>query len=283
MAPAPRRYPMVQLRKFAWPLAAALAACGGGGGTETIDAPPAAYDAPPTAVGVLKRPSKSSTVAIGDDDKTIVMVNPEDNSITVFSGVDETVVARVPVGKEPSSVAISPDGKTAYVSNRADATVMKIVGLDPSSPNVAATPHVGSDPTRAALSPTGARLDVAEYAEGRIAVLDTASFTQTGFIKGSIQHPHAVAVTNNGNASDDDEFVLVPEFFGEPTAQANDATTLDKSRQGRVRIYDAATLAPGTPIVFAPRDSGIVPDAPNATATVFTAPNQLWSVPVRRV
>lgn len=276
---------MVQLRKFALPLAAALAACGGGGGggTETIDAPPATVDAPPTVVGVLKRPSKSSTVAVSDDDQVIAMVNPEDNSVTIFSGADESLVAKVPVGKEPSSVAISPDGKTAFVSNRADATVMKITGLDTSSPTVSGTAAVGSEPTGVALSPTGARLYVAEYAEGRIAVLDTTTMTETGFIKGKIQHPHSVAVTNNGNTDDDDELVIVPEFFGEPTAQADDATTLDHSRQGRVRIYDSATLTPGSPILFSARDSKVVPDAPNVTASVFTSPNQLWSVGVRRV
>jgi YVTN family beta-propeller protein len=278
---------MLQVRTKMFALAAALAACGdsGGGVAVTPDAPPTTttIDAPPAAVAVLKRPSKSATVAISDDDQRVLMVNPEDNSVSLFTATDDTLVTKIPVGKEPSSVVIAPDGKTAYVSNRADATVMKITGIDTASPSVSGTVGVGSEPTGVALSPTGARLYVAEYAEGRIAVIDTASMTESAFIKGKIQHPHAVAVTNNGNADDDDEFIIVPEFFGEPTDQANDAATLDKSRQGRVRIYDSATLTPGAPIFFASRDGKIVPDAPNITQSVFYSPNQLWSVGVRRI
>src|SRR5262249_46501694 len=131
-----------------------------------------------------------------------------------------------------------------------------------------------------ALSPTGARLFVAEFAEGSVQVVDTATMTTAKILKGAIQHPFALAVTNNGDARDDDELLIVPEFFGEPNEFAGDATTLDRSRAGRVRIYDLATLSPQQSITFAARDTKIVPQGTDGS--VFASPNQLGAVFVRR-
>src|SRR5215470_17301467 len=70
-------------------IAVALAACGGDGGAQpgAPDAP-VQVDAPAGAAAVLKRPSKSSTVAISDDDQRVVMVNPQDDSISIFRTSD---------------------------------------------------------------------------------------------------------------------------------------------------------------------------------------------------
>src|SRR5262249_24638771 len=186
-------------------LGVALAACGGDGGGQPGQPDAAGQgDAPAGAAAVLKRPSKSSTVAISDDDQRVVMVNPQDDSISIFQTSNLARTAKVATGKEPSAVVLSPDGKTAYVANRAAATVVKVTGIDGSSPVVAATLETGSEPTGLALSPTGARLFVAELAEGSVLVADTASMQQSGLIKGQIKHPFALAVTNNGDQSDDD-------------------------------------------------------------------------------
>jgi YVTN family beta-propeller protein len=224
-------------------------------------------------VAVLARASRSSTIAITDDDAFVVMVNPQDDSISIFDtgNLDET---EVPVGDEPSSVVIHPDGDTIFVANRADATVSRITGLASGTPAVAATIDVGSEPTGVALSPTGKTLFVAEFAEGRIAVIDTSSFAVTANIPNPT-NPRSIAVTNDLDDDDTDELLIVPEFFGDVIG--TEAT--DTSRQGRVRIYGLSDLAPQTPILFAPRDSGFAPDgtAPG-TPTVMTSPNQLWSV-----
>src|SRR5262249_19150219 len=127
-----------------------------------------------------------------------------------------------------------------------------------------------------------ARLYVAEFAEGSVAILNTQTMAVSSVLKGSIQHPRAIAVTNNNNANDDDELILLPEFYGDVTPEANDATTLDRSRSGRVRVYDAGTLSPQNPILFPPRDSKIVPDVAGATTSVFCSPNQLYGIAVRR-
>lgn len=275
---------MFRTRYLVLPLLAA-AACGSDDPVVAADGatPDAAvFDAPTGAVQTLRRPSKSSTVAITTDDRLVMMVNPEDDSLSIFDTTSDTRIARVPVGDEPSAVVAAPDGKTAYVANRAAGTVVKVSNIDTSNPAVSLPVVVGSEPTGLALSPTGAKLYVAEFAEGSFSVIDTASMTLSQTVKGAIHNPFTIAVTNDGDSDDGDELIILPEFFGEATAEANDFTTLDRQRRGRVRIYNAGTLTAEDPILFDPRDSKVKPDNVNLTETVFTSPNQLYAVAIRR-
>jgi YVTN family beta-propeller protein len=218
---------------------------------------------------VLSRPSKSGSVAINEDDSLVVMVNPGDDSVTIFDTTDDFPVGKVTTGGEPSAVVIHPDGQTAFVANRADATVVKITGLGADA-TAGAPVAVGSEPTGLALSPTGARLFVAEHAEGRVSVIDTASMEVIDTIDGPV-NPRGLAVTNDGDDEDDDELLIVPEFFGEaqPGGEAE-----DDGRRGRVRIYALSDLSAQNPIVLTPVDSGF------GAPSVMTSPNQLYNVAV---
>ncbi len=256
----------------------ALAACGDDGSSATPDAPPppdAEVDAPPPPA-VASRASKSATVAITEDDTRVVMVNPEAGTVSLFETAGNTRIAELATGREPSAVVIHPDGKTAFVANKADGTVVKITGIDGNAPDVGPPLMVGSEPTGLALSPTGATLYVAEWAEGRIAVINTTTMAETGAITAP-RNPRGLAVTNDGDTDDTDEHIVVPEFYGEPTGDEGS----DGSRTGRVRIYRTRDLTPETPITFAPIDSGFAPStAPAGSPTVTTAPNQLWTAAI---
>jgi YVTN family beta-propeller protein len=221
---------------------------------------------------VAKGPSKSSTIALSDDGKLVVMVNPEADNVTVFKTADNTVSATVTTGKEPSSVVIAPDGVTAYVANRADATVVKITGLDTATPTVSAPVNVGSEPTGIALSPTGAKLYVAEWAESRVSVIDTKTMSAGASV--AVKNPRGLAVTNNGNTNDSDETVVVTEFYGEPIAGKE---AQDDGRRGRVRLLSPDTLAETGSVGFDPYDSGM---PKTGGGTVTTSPNQLWAVAI---
>lgn len=253
---------------------AAATGCGGGGdddGGDDNDGGDDGADGP-----VLLRPSKSGTIAVTSDDLFVAMVNPEDDSISIFDTEGNTRVSKVQTGDEPSSIVFHPDNKTAFVANRAAATVVKVEGIDRTSPQVGDPLAVGSEPAGLALSPTGKYLYVAELAEGRVAQVDTTTMEIIATIDG-VNHPRALAVSNDGDNDDDDETLVVPEFFGELPDGQVEAT--DTSRQGRVRLYDAVTLEPKSPIIFAPIDSGFAnAGAPAGTATAMTSPNQLWAV-----
>jgi YVTN family beta-propeller protein len=124
-----------------------------------------------------------------------------------------------------------------------------------------------------ALSPTGAKLFVAELAESRVSVINTATMTAGASQK--VKNPRGIAVTNNADLNDADETVVVTEFFGEQTAPANEAT--DISRRGRVRMFKASDLSPDGNIGFDPVDSNIL----TAGVGHKTSPNQLWAVAIQ--
>jgi DNA-binding beta-propeller fold protein YncE len=229
---------------------------GGGGG------------APP--VYVLPRASKSGAIDVSPDDSLVAMVNPADDSMSVFTTADNTRLSKVPTGDEPSAVVIHPDGTTAFVANRADATVVKITGIDTGSPSVSDPIEVGSEPTGLALSPTGARLFVAEWAEGRVSVIDTAQMAIVDSID-TPRNPRALAVTNSGDEDESDERLIVPEFFGD---RVDGGETSNTGRTGLVRTYSLADLSEGESITFAPLDSGF------GEPTAMTSPNQLAAVAI---
>ncbi len=225
---------------------------------------------------ILERASKSGTIAISNDDQIVVMVNQENNSISVFDAEPLAKRSTVKTGAEPSSVVIHPDGRTAFVANRADGTVVKITSLTSATPRVSQPLEVGSEPTGLALSPTGAKLFVAEFAEGRVSVVDTASMKIIASID-AVNNVRSLAVTNDGDSDDNDEFVLTPEFYG---LQGPGAEGSDELRTGLVRVYKVSDYTATQGIRFAPTDSGFVPDGTNA-GTVKTSPNQFYAAAIQ--
>ncbi len=220
----------------------------------------------------LVRPSKSSAIAITGNDKLVVQVNPENDSISIFNAETGAKLNEVPVGDEPVAVVIHPDDDTAFVANRADASIMKIVDLN-GNPEVDDEVSVGSEPTGIALSPTGAKLVVAEFAEGHVSLVDTTTMSLIG--NGvDVRNPRGVAITNDNDQDDDDERVVVTEFYGRPIDKDKEAK--DDSRIGAVQIFELASnsLNEADEVLFDP--VAITEFAP----TVITSPNQLYSVAI---
>jgi YVTN family beta-propeller protein len=104
-------------------------------------------------------------------------------------------VAPIPVGGDPDSVAISPDGRTAYVSNEIDGTVSVI---ETATDRVIGAPiAAGSNPAEVALTPSGGTLYVTDELSNRVTVIDTATRAAIGSIKvGSF--PNGIAVAPDG-------------------------------------------------------------------------------------
>lgn len=70
------------------------------------------------------RSFSSSSIALSQTDGvTLVAANAFSNSITIAVPAQNRVNAEVPVGIDPRSVAITPDGTRAIVANRGDGTV----------------------------------------------------------------------------------------------------------------------------------------------------------------
>src|SRR5258705_479151 len=73
---------------------------------------------------------------------------------------------------QPSQVAITPDGKRAYVANGGDGTVSVITTATGAvSPPIT----VGNHPIRVAITPDGKRGYVTNFADGTVSVITTAT------------------------------------------------------------------------------------------------------------
>jgi hypothetical protein len=244
-------------------------------------------------VFVLSRPSKSGTIDINGDDSLVAMVNRGDDSVSIFTAGNNERLAKVDVGDEPSSVVFHPNGTTLYVANRAEQSLTVITGAETTTPTAAPFNNdpVGSEPTGIALSPTGKYLAVAEWAEGVVSLWDTATGDLVDAV--AVKSPRALAFTNDGDTDDDDELLVVPEFFGAPNDGATDTSgpeTSDQGRVGAVHAFALPALTETSAIALAPRPSrmlaatGVSPDQvildSGSSGGVMASPNQLWALAI---
>jgi YVTN family beta-propeller protein len=161
----------------------------------------------------------------GDGAKAYVtLVN--DNAVAVLSTSTNTIidtdpevdgVQHIPVGDRPRGIAISPDGREAYVANAGNNTVSVI---DTATKAVVDTITVGHEPQGVAFAPDGATVYVTNIKDNTVSVIDTATRTQTTTIAvGRSPQSIAVAVTPHGPRA------YVPNF-DDDTVTVVDLTTL---------------------------------------------------------
>lgn len=189
----------------------------------------------PGARKLAPLPSRGSTIAISPDDTRVVAANRDAGTVSVFS-VDwsesqPTVekIAEVPVGAEVSQVVINPTGDFALALSRKDQKLVRIDDLR-GTPKAGATVKTGSEPTGIALSPFGDTAWVANWVDGTVIVVQTATMEpkttvdlnaalaasgKLGDVTGrpALAHPRSIAITNNGNSIDDDENAYVTDFY----------------------------------------------------------------------
>jgi DNA-binding beta-propeller fold protein YncE/mono/diheme cytochrome c family protein len=280
----------------------------GGGGTGGIGGMPQGGGGtadPCACTETAATATRGSAIAISPDDLTIVSVNRDVGTVTVarvdYGDGDPafTPIGELPVGadegSEPWSVAIDACGKCAYVALRRDQQVVRIEALDTSEPIVGPSLTTGSEPTAVALTPNGTLLYVANWVEGTLAAVDTSDLSiatvidlnqtllDTGLLGTSVAnarpalaHPRAIAITNNGDADDTDETVLVTEWFAQRTA-AEALATVDTDKAGLLyylTVGDTSAAALQLPAVTT---TGFVDHNGAATGCY---PNQIGSVTV---
>ena len=139
----------------------------------------------------------------------VTLVN--DNAVAVLSTSTNTVidtdpeangVQHIPVGDRPRGIAISPDGREAYVANAGDNTVSVI---DTATKEVVDTITVGREPQGVAFAPDGATVYVTNVKDNTVSVIATATRAQTTTIAVG-RSPQSIAVTPDG------QWAYVPNF-----------------------------------------------------------------------
>lgn len=266
---------------------------GGSGGGEQVEhcATPAPAD------------TKGGPIAVSPDDSIVVAVNRDVGTVTIFdadyAGGLPTLTERaeVAVGGEPWQVAIDGCGTRAYVITRRDQELVVIEDLA-GTPVVAAEIPVGSEPTGLALSPNNGSIYVANWVDGTVSVVDEISRDVTTTIdlnvalagtlflgpsvsdanaRPALAHPRSIAITNDGDADDADETLVVTEFFGQRTApEAADGSNVDVNWVGVLYTVDAGTHDVDTINLASKANVGF----PGAELT-GCFPNQLQGVTVR--
>jgi YVTN family beta-propeller protein len=181
-------------------------------------------------------PTRSSPIAITSDDQFVWSVNPDNNSVSVFSAALNPVqkVAEVPVGIEPWCVAITPNNAKVYVTNMVSGTVSVI---NATTRAVIKTIPVGTEPFGCALSPDGKKLYVANQSSDDVSLINTATDVVTKTIRPVGPKPHGIAVSADGTK------VYVTQFLSQskadddlrPLTQTEGA---DDGRVGRVTVLD---------------------------------------------
>ncbi len=215
---------------------ATLAACGGGGGGgggSNVVAPP------PKAFG----PRGSSSVVLTSDDKRLLAVNPDTDTVSILDVTLEKPVkaCELAVGADPRSVAVTSKGDKAYVANAGDGTV-SVLSLG-SEPRVLKTITVGTEPRAVLVNDGDTRAFVANSGTSDISVIDTATdvVVQTLPIDAGVgSQPRALAYRKDSSG----ERLLAAMFFGQlrPGKTGLDEPQ-DDGKEGRVAVFNAgATL-----------------------------------------
>jgi YVTN family beta-propeller protein len=123
------------------------------------------------------------------------------------SPVEVEVTAELPVGHDPSAIAITPDQSTLCVCNRSDGTV-SIINL---KTNITATVTVGGSPTSVAITPDGTKACVCNLLSDTISIVALPSLAVMNInVSG---HPSFIAILPNGSSAyvscDDDTINII--------------------------------------------------------------------------
>ncbi|MEO8725087.1 MAG: beta-propeller fold lactonase family protein [Acidobacteriaceae bacterium] len=96
-------------------------------------------------------------------------VNQADNTVTIISTKDNSVLVTLPVGVNPVTAVTGSNTGFTFVVNQTDGTVSQI---DPNSLTVAKTLTVGTSPSAATYSPALRKLFVADTGSNTVSILD---------------------------------------------------------------------------------------------------------------
>lgn len=112
-------------------------------------------------------------------------------ALDVYSGA---TVGSILITGEPYDIAVTPDGRFAYLSRRG---ANRVTVIDIGTMGLVATIPVGLEPHAVAVSADGSRVYVTEIRSHSISVIDTATYDVTSFFAGRM--PWGIALTAEGD------------------------------------------------------------------------------------
>jgi len=190
----------------------------------------------------------SSSIALVADSVDVVkdgdaLKQVPDNKVYVIdlNASPPKLAATVTVGKQPSGLSISPDGKMALVANRGDnsISVLAINGTDVKVTDTVAMPDSVS---HVVFTPDGKRALAARSPASKLSVLDIAGdkVTYNKFDLPTSQWPYNVVVTPNG------KLALTNETGNGGSSDGNvDTTSVIDLEANPPRVIDKVVVGDG--------------------------------------
>lgn len=240
----------------------------------------------------------SAPIALSGNNKLLWAVNQDTDTVSVIRTDTNQLVAKIAVGDEPRSVALSPDDKYAYVANAIgnSVTVIKIKNAKPNKFKAVVAKifgkngHIvtGSEPVGVVMSPDGRRLFVANSSQDTISVINAKNRKTIGSVDlrnslcnlGSKKRhfqPRGMAV------SADNKHLYVTRFLS--YTHDSGVQREDDGKEGVVCRLDIntksksiASYAPANAISLQPSDTGLLDKNGDQT---LAFPNQMQSIVLR--
>ncbi len=131
--------------------------------------------------------------------REIYVANSGNGTVSVIDYSTNAVLGSLPVGGEPVDVAITPDGRYAWVVDGAGGSVSVI---DTKTKSVVQGPiAVGKAPRGIAITPNGGRAYVTNSGDDTVTVLDTGTFGPVGKPIPVGKEPDGVAISPDGGSA----------------------------------------------------------------------------------
>jgi len=160
-------------------------------------------------------------------------------------------------GGGPFGVAITPDGKHAYVTNF-DFNTVSVIDTTTNPPSVTATVTVGFSSEGVAVTPDGKHVYVAVEAFSSVAVIDTASNTVVASVT-DVPSPQGLAIAPDGK-------LVYAGNGGAPFSPSSNVSVIDTGSN---------TVVAAVAVGANPTGVGIMPPPPSVPFLAFNAQLQI--------
>ena len=156
---------------------------------------------PFTAVNNSNSPITATITVTSQPSGYAYIANRSDNSVSVINTTTNTVVSTIITGYMPWGVAVSPDGNSVYVAERAtsDWIVNTLSVIDAATNSIKDTIYTDLNSAGVAVSPDGSRLYVAQGDADNEAVVNTITGAEIARINTVTSQSNGVTVSPDGS------------------------------------------------------------------------------------
>jgi len=122
----------------------------------------------------------SKAIALTSDGLTLLVVNPDSNSLTLIDLTTHSIITEISVGMDPRTVTVDDEENLAYTANR-DSDSVSVIDLE--SQQWVTDIQVGYRPYGVIVNPSSDQLYVSEQGMDRLRVLDSSSYETIAIIE----------------------------------------------------------------------------------------------------